>query len=72
MPRNLRNRIEQCTPILDATLKDRIINNLNRYLQDTENAWLLGPEGQYIKIIAGSEDALGAQRQLLIDHAENY
>ncbi len=72
MPRNLRNRIEQCTPILDPELKQRVINNLNRYLQDTENAWLLDSEGQYIKVISQADEEFTAQGQLLEAHAESF
>lgn len=72
MPRNLRNRIEQCTPILDSELKSRITRDLNNYLQDTENAWLLNQNGEYIKVIDTSQGAFNAQKNLLTHHAENY
>ena len=72
MPRNLRNRIEQCTPILDSGLKNQVRNDLEKYLQDTENAWLLESDGQYIKVIANEHGEFNAQQALLLDHAENY
>ncbi len=72
MPRNLRNRIEQCTPILDPSLKTRVINDLNKYLQDTESAWILSSDGQYIQTIPGDSGSFSAQDQLLLDHSENY
>ncbi len=72
MPRNLRNRIEQCTPILDNELKSRVIQDLNNYLQDTENAWLLNSDGGYIKVIDRPEGGFNAQKNLLTEHAESY
>ena len=47
MPRNLRNRIEQCTPIQDEKLKSIIINDLNTYLEDNSSAWLMQSDGTY-------------------------
>ncbi|MCH2190596.1 MAG: polyphosphate kinase 1 [Gammaproteobacteria bacterium] len=71
MPRNLRNRIEQCTPIMDAIIKSAIIGDLNRYLQDTDNAWILDEDGRYTKAIAHGEPRK-AQEELLNNHAEEY
>ncbi|GAA6137619.1 polyphosphate kinase 1 [Arenicella sp. 4NH20-0111] len=70
MPRNLRNRIEQCTPILDASLKSVVKSDLDNYLKDTKNAWLLQADGQYIKVIAGADGPFEVQQVLLQEHAE--
>ena len=72
MPRNLRNRIEQCTPIKDKTLKQDIIEDLNMYLDDTENAWLLSSDGKYKKVTSQDENAKIAQESLLNKHSESY
>ncbi len=72
MPRNLRNRIEQCTPILDDQLKAEIIDDLQQYLQDTENAWCLQSNGEYIKLISSEENSVNVQAQLLLKHSEDY
>ncbi len=72
MPRNLRNRIEQCTPILDDQLKIEVINDLNKYIQDTENAWVLNSDGQYIKVIANESGESNAQSSLLLEHADSF
>ena len=72
MPRNLRNRIEQCTPIKDKTLKQDIIEDLNMYLDDTENAWLLSSDGKYKKVTSQDENAKSAQESLLKKHSESY
>jgi polyphosphate kinase len=49
MPRNLRNRIEQCTPIEDKNLKARITTDLNTYLSSDRGAWLMQADGHYIQ-----------------------
>ena len=73
MPRNLRNRIEQCTPIEDEKLKNIVIKDLETYLKDDCTAWMMSPEGQYtqLKNIASGEDSdhqstgFNAQQELL-------
>lgn len=72
MPRNLRNRIEQCTPILDDALKQNVISDLDSYLQDTENTWLLQENGQYIRVVGEQEASVDAQAELLMKHSEHY
>lgn len=72
MPRNLRNRIEQCTPILDNTIKQRIINELTLYISDNSNAWLMQPDGQYVQIIDDNKQprALNAHSILLNNYSD--
>lgn len=70
MPRNLRNRIEQCTPILDQNIKELIINDLEDYLKDTSNAWLLQSDGQYAKAIQTDDEPFNAQLSLLENFAD--
>ncbi|MCG2585205.1 polyphosphate kinase 1 [Massilia sp. TS11] len=50
MNRNLFRRIEVAFPVLDKTLKKRVIQEgLNPYLKDNVNAWELGADGVYRK-----------------------
>lgn len=72
MPRNLRNRIEQCTPILEPSLKHRIINDLNKYLQDTENTWVLKESGDYVQLSKNDQKRFDVQTKLLEEHGEDY
>jgi len=74
MPRNLRNRIEQCTPILDQELKANILANLNIYLEDDCNTWLMQADGQYVQVIKHDEasDAINAHKVLLDQYSEEY
>ncbi len=73
MPRNLRNRIEQCTPILDLAIKADILQNLETYLGDNTNVWLMQANGSYIQALADPESApLNAQQSLLEKHSDKY
>ncbi len=79
MPRNLRNRIEQCVPIEDEKLKEIVLEQLQFYLQDNTNAWLQQADGQYVKAIhsptensALENSAFSSQLTLLDYYSENY
>ncbi len=74
MPRNLRNRIEQCTPILDDSIKSKILANLNTYLQDNSNAWLMQSDGQYAHVLPrdNNDEPVNAQNLLLENYSESY
>jgi polyphosphate kinase len=70
MGRNLFRRIEVAWPVRDAKLKRRVLDEgLKPYLEDTAEAWLLGPDGAYQPPKAGA-GARGAQQQLLSTLAE--
>lgn len=73
MPRNLRNRIELCTPITDPRLKSIIIKDLESYLNDDSDSWLMQADGQYIQSIHTTEtvEAHNAQQILLENLAES-
>jgi len=74
MPRNLRKRIEQCTPILDNDIKLKILSNLNTYLDDDSNAWLMQADGQYVRALRNDvhEEPINAQNILLNKYSEEY
>ena len=74
MPRNLRNRIEQCTRIKDEQIKSIIINDLELYLDDYSNSWLLQSDGQYAQAIAPSpkHGRRNAQQQILDNFSETF
>ncbi len=67
MSRNLFRRIEVAFPVLDKTLKQRVINEgLNPYLKDNSNAWELEPDGQYLRRKArGKQVVFSAQQHLM-------
>ena len=47
MNRNMFRRVEVCFPIVDKKIIDRILADLDGYLNDNTQAWLLGFDGQY-------------------------
>ncbi len=66
MERNLSRRVEACFPIRDPRLAARIFSEaLQNYLDDNEQAWLLGADGQYHRAAAGDAAPHSAQRWLL-------
>ena len=67
MSRNLFRRIEVAFPILDKSLKRRVITEgLNPYLKDNSNAWELDADGKYHRRRArGKQTEFSAQRYLM-------
>ena len=74
MPRNLRNRIEQCTPIKDIHIKQRIRTNLDLYLNDNTDAWTMLSDGEYLKTINESESLpdFNVQQALLDQYSDEF
>ncbi|MCY4746688.1 polyphosphate kinase 1 [Pelomonas sp. UHG3] len=64
MSRNMFRRIEVAWPVLDARLRQRVIDEaLQPYLHDTLDAWQLGPDGHSVRI--GGERGVSAQQALM-------
>ena len=71
MDRNFFRRIEVMYPILDPALKARLIADLELYLTDNVQAWLLQPDGTYTLLQPGEGEApISAQERLLAQLAE--
>ena len=70
MQRNLRNRIEQCTPIYDALLKDQIMTELEFYLTDTVDAWSMEIDGSYqsLSLSAAKKSKKTSAQLALLNH----
>ncbi len=71
MERNLFHRVETCFPIEAKKLRDRVIGDLELYLRDNTQAWLLQPDGSYVLAQPGEEEPVSAQQTLLENLAEN-
>jgi polyphosphate kinase len=70
MPRNFFHRVETCFPVEREKLKKRILRELEWYLKDNRQAWLLGPDGYYRLRGSEGEEPFSAQESLLREGAE--
>jgi len=59
MERNFFRRVEVAFPVATAKLRNRIRDDLERYLKDTANAWLLASDGTYRRASTAAEAAAG-------------
>jgi len=66
MDRNLYRRIEIMYPILDSSIKQRLIGDLDTYLADNSQAWELVADGNYRRCAPEKdEEPVAAQMTLL-------
>jgi polyphosphate kinase len=72
MERNFFRRIEVCFPIERNQHRDRIVEDLETYLADNMQAWVLGPDGSYTRVAADNAPAVSAQETLLRRYADAY
>lgn len=72
MERNFFRRIEVCFPIERKQHRDRIVEDLQTYLADNTQAWGLGPDGGYSRVISGNSPTVSAQETLLRRYADAY
>ena len=66
MDRNLWRRVEVACPIRSPELKERILKNMARFLEDDALAWLMDSDGGYARVAERGENS--AQAALLQDH----
>ncbi len=68
MRRNLYARVETCFPILDPEIFQKAYTEgLALYLEDNQGAWILQPDGHYIRRLPGAEEEPLSAQQILID-----
>lgn len=67
MQRNLFRRVEVVFPIETKQLRERIIRDLQSYLQDNTNSWFLNAEGEYVRGKPGKDTPFSAQQYLLAE-----
>ena len=67
MERNLFRRVETCFPIEDKALRDRIMTELDLYLADNTQAWILQSDGSYMREVPGDKPPVSAQLELLTE-----
>ena len=65
MDRNMFRRVETCFPIEDKKLHDRVLNDMDMYLKDNAQSWLLEAGGQYRPLTPGDAEMFQVQNELL-------
>ena len=71
MDRNFFRRVETAWPVEDRYLKKRLIKELEMYLKDNQNAWILNSNGEYTrKVFEENEKPFTAQIELLKEFAK--
>ncbi|MBS0396012.1 MAG: polyphosphate kinase 1 [Proteobacteria bacterium] len=70
MERNFFRRVEVAFPVERGKLRERIVRDLETWLADNTNAWLLQADGAYRRSVPGAEPPFSAQQALLERHAE--
>lgn len=65
MDRNFFRRVEVCFPIQDLRLRKRILSELETYLKDDRQAWVLQSDGSYTAPEMDSTNSYSAQKSLL-------
>jgi polyphosphate kinase len=66
MNRNMFRRVEICFPIESKRLYNRILHDIDLYLKDNTEAWLLQPDGRYVQLLhTTNEDTVQAQAVIL-------
>jgi polyphosphate kinase len=69
MPRNLDHRVELVAPVEDRSLRDEVMDIVERSLADNTNAWTLGTDGRWTRIDPGGEPPRNVQAELREWHA---
>ena len=65
MERNLHHRVESCFPLEDKKIRERVIREIDYYLQDNTQAWELQSDGCYQRCERGEAEPMSAQLTLL-------
>jgi polyphosphate kinase len=59
-------RVEICFPVESKRLYNRILHDLDLYLKDNTQAWLLQPDGYYLQLLnTTNEEPVQAQALIL-------
>jgi polyphosphate kinase len=65
MSRNMFRRVETCFPIENKKMAERIRSDLDLYLRDDSQAWILRSDGSYCRAEANATGGIEAQSFLL-------
>jgi polyphosphate kinase len=68
MPRNLDTRVELITPVDDPSLREDLLDTLERSLADDSNAWDLGSDNVWRRRTPQGPEPRSVQRELMLGH----
>ncbi|MDQ6915827.1 MAG: polyphosphate kinase 1, partial [Actinomycetota bacterium] len=68
MPRNLDSRVELVAPVEDPSLRDDLLDTLERCFADDSNTWELAPEGTWSRLSPQGPEPRSVQRELMLGH----
>jgi polyphosphate kinase len=71
MDRNMFRRVEICFPIESKKLRERIRRDLDYYLRDNTQAWLLQGDGGYERLTPAEGEAAFSAQGALLDETKN-
>jgi len=69
MPRNLDHRIELVAPVEEPSLRDEVVDIVERSLADNTHSWVLGADGRWTRREPGAEPSRDVQSELREWHA---
>lgn len=73
MKRNLLRRVETCFPLDHKKLRQQVIDDLNIYLSDNTQAWILSDNGRYQRVERPDDvEPISAQTTLLTSLAKTF
>ncbi|MBK1733828.1 polyphosphate kinase 1 [Halorhodospira abdelmalekii] len=67
MDRNFFRRVETAFPVTDPAARERILSDLECYLQDNCQAWLLQSDGSYVRAQPAADEAPFSAQQALLE-----
>jgi polyphosphate kinase len=69
MPRNLDRRVELLVPIDDFACRKKLMEILDSYFRDNQNAWMLQPDGTYQRLVPDEGESPVRSQELLYQMA---
>jgi len=69
MERNFFRRVELAFPVENRRLRERLLRELDWYLRDNSQAWLLGSDGRYTRAQPAADEAPFAVQQALLEES---
>jgi polyphosphate kinase len=69
MPRNLDTRVELVAPVGEPSLRDDVLDTLDRCLADDANSWELRSDGSWERRDASGPEPRDVHRELMLGHS---